>query len=25
VTLGIEKLGEQRQEIVAYSPNGPAA
>ena len=25
VTLGIEKLGEQRQQVVAYSPNGPAA
>ncbi|GAA0315155.1 fumarylacetoacetate hydrolase family protein [Sphingomonas oligophenolica] len=25
VTLGIEKLGEQRQQVAAYSPNGPAA
>jgi len=25
VTLGIEKLGEQRQQVVAWSPGGPAA
>ena len=24
-TLGVEKLGDQRRQVVAYRPNGPAA